>query len=199
MPGREQDAGRSTVARRILDAASQLFYAEGVRAVSADRVIADADVSKVTFYRHFRTKDALVVAYLSELADGERAAFEALCATHPGDPASTLRDYAASVGEQSCATGFRGCPFINAAAEYPHADHPVRAVVDRRRSWLLGATASLLAELGVDAPGDVAEELLMVRDGAMVAGYVGRPEVVAAALLRAGTAIVDARRVQAPA
>lgn len=199
MVGQSQATGRSPVAGRILDAASQLFYAEGARAVSADRVIADAGVSKVTFYRHYRTKDALVVAYLTELAAAERAAFDALRAAHPGDPAGTLRAYAEGVGQQSCASGFRGCPFINAAAEYPLPDHPVRAVVDQRRSWLLGATATLVGELGVESPEDVAEELLMLRDGAMVAGYVGRPEVVAAALLRAGTAIVADRRVRATA
>lgn len=50
---------------RILDAATRRYYAEGIRAVSADRLIADAGVSKVTFYRHFPTKDDLITAYLS--------------------------------------------------------------------------------------------------------------------------------------
>lgn len=189
-------------AARILAAASRLFYADGIRAVSADRVIAAAEVSKVTFYRHFPTKDALVVAYLSAVAAAERDGVDAARAAHPDDPAAVLAGYADVLGAQSCAPGFRGCPFINAAAEYADPDHPVRAVVAEHRAWLATSAAGLLADLGVpDAPA-VAEELVMLRDGAMVAGYVGgeeRARTVAAALRRAGEAIVAAHRAGAPA
>jgi AcrR family transcriptional regulator len=64
----------SPVAARILTAAAALFYADGIRAVSADRVIAEAGVSKVTFYRHFPTKDLLVAAYLTAVSQGSAAA-----------------------------------------------------------------------------------------------------------------------------
>ncbi|VTR78549.1 TetR/AcrR family transcriptional regulator [Cellulomonas hominis] len=187
----------SAVADRILAAASRLFYADGIRAVSADRVIAAAEVSKVTFYRHFPAKDALVVAYLTAIAAAERAALDAARAEHPGDPAAVLRAYADALGRESCAPGFRGCPFINAAAEYADAGHPVRAVVAEHRRWMVATAAGLLAELGVPDPEDTAEELVILRDGAMVAGYVGgeeRGRAVAAALQHAGAAIVAAHR-----
>jgi AcrR family transcriptional regulator len=187
----------SVVADRILAAASRLFYADGIRAVSADRVIAAAEVSKVTFYRHFPTKDALVVAYLTALAGAERGALDAARAEHPGDPAAVLRAYAEALGRQSCAPGFRGCPFINAAAEYADAGHPVRAVVAEHRRWMIATAAGLLAELGVPDPEGAAEELVILRDGAMVAGYVGgeeRAPAVAAALHHAGAAVVAAHR-----
>ncbi len=189
----------SPVAGRILAAASGLFYADGIRAVSADRVIAAAGVSKVTFYRHFPTKDALVVAYLGAVADAERAAVDAARAAHPADPAAVLRGYADVLGSESCAPGFRGCPFINAAAEYADPDHPVRAVVAQHRRWLVGTATALLTDLGVPGAARAAEELAMLRDGAMVAGYVGdgaRP--VADALHRAGAAIVAAHRAAGP-
>src|SRR5690554_4995854 len=101
------------VRERILDAAVRLFYGEGIRAVSADRIIADAGISKVTFYRHFRTKDDLVVAYLEHVSATEREQLAAARAAHPGDPTGVLRWYAASLGDASCSPGFRGCAFIN--------------------------------------------------------------------------------------
>lgn len=187
----------SPVAARILRAAAGLFYADGIRAVSADRVIAAAGVSKVTFYRHFATKDALVVAYLTAVADAERAALAAAEARHPDDPATVLRGYADVLGREACAPGFRGCPFINAAAEYADPQHPVRAVVAEHRRWMVAAAAALLGRLGLTDPAAAAEELVILRDGAMVAGYVGgeeRARVVAAALQHAGAAVVAAHR-----
>lgn len=184
-------------AARILDAASRLFYADGIRAVSADRVIAAAEVSKVTFYRHYPTKDALVVAYLGAVDAAERAALDVVRAEHPGDPGAVLRGYADALGRQSCTAGFRGCPFINAAAEYADPAHPVRLVVAEHRRWMVGAAADLLADLDVPDATAVAEDLVMLRDGAMVAGYVGgqeRARVVTATLQHAGAAIVAAHR-----
>lgn len=188
----------SPVAARILQAAARLLYADGIRAVSADRVIAAAGVSKVTFYRHFPTKDALVVAWLSAVAAAERAALDAVRAAHPDDAGAVLRGYAEGLGAESCRPGFRGCPFINAAAEYADPEHPVRAVVAEHRRWMVGTAADLLADLGLADPVGAAEELVVLRDGAMVAGYVGGPEraaAVAATLRHAGAAVVAAHRV----
>jgi AcrR family transcriptional regulator len=176
---------------RILAAAAEHYYAEGIRAASADRLIGAAQVSKVTFYRHFPTKDDLVAAYLSLTAAREVEAFSAARARLVGDPAAVLRWYAETVGELSCGAGFRGCPFINAAAELPLADHPGRAVIDEHRQWLTGQVAELLAELGVADSDARAEQLMMLRDGAMVSGYLGHaPEQVADALVTAGRAII---------
>jgi AcrR family transcriptional regulator len=185
-------AGRASgVRERILDAATARFYASGIRAVSADRVIADAGVSKVTFYRHFGTKDELVQAYLSALAAQERDRVRRQRDRHPGNPAAVLRWYAAGVGLLSCAPGFRGCPFINAAAEYAEPGHPARVVVESHRAWLRGQAVDLLRDLGIEAPEPVAAILMMLRDGAMIDGYLsGSPEDVAARLLDAGTAVL---------
>lgn len=192
-----RDAPRapSAVRLRILDAARRRFYADGVRAVSADRLIEEAAVSKMTFYRHFRTKDDLVVAYLREVVAEEQAALAAARVAHPDDPAGVLRAYAEGVGALACASGFRGCAFLNAAAEYPDPAHPVRDVVDAYRAWLRGEVVELVTALGVpaDRAAAVADELQMLRDGAMVAGTLdGSPQRVAERLVAAGTAVVRA-------
>ncbi|WNM25725.1 TetR/AcrR family transcriptional regulator [Demequina capsici] len=178
----------AAVRERILGAATTLFREQGIRAVSADRILADAGVAKVTFYRHFPTKDDLVVAYLEEELESARA----VVASAEGLPREwRTQAFVKAMGEQMCLPGFRGCPFINAAAEYPDASHPVRAVVTRFRAWLIGEIAVQLAGLGVEDPGARAAEIMMVRDGAMVAGYLtGDPDGVTAALQRAVGAIV---------
>jgi len=179
------------VRERILDAAVEHYYAEGIRAVSADKLIAAAHVSKVTFYRHFPSKSDLVAAYLQIRSDEERSAVLAAREDHAGDPRAVLRWYAEVVGQLSCAAGFRGCPFINAAAELPDGDHPGRQVIDAHRVWLTGQIAEILGEIGVDDAAVKAEQLMMLRDGAMVSGYLGRaPDQVTTTLTTAGRSII---------
>jgi AcrR family transcriptional regulator len=185
--------GPAPARERILAAAARRYYTDGIRAASADRLLAEAGVSKVTFYRHFPTKDDLVVAYLKQASAAERDQVQAHRAAHPDDPAGTLRWYAITIGELSCGKGFRGCPFINAAAELPDAEHAGRRLVTEHRAWLTACAAELLTAMGVPAAEAKAEQLMMLRDGAMVAGYLGRtPESVAASLIAAGTAVIRA-------
>jgi AcrR family transcriptional regulator len=135
--GRPRDAGAqrsSPVRERILAAANEHFYAEGIRAVSADRLIAAAGVSKVTFYRHFPSKDDLVLAYLEGRAALERHALEQLRG-QAGDACGTLLAIARAIADMSCSPGFRGCPFINAAAEFADPVHPARTAVAAHRAW----------------------------------------------------------------
>lgn len=183
----------SPVRQRILAAADVLFYAEGIRAVSADRVIAEAGVSKVTFYRHFPTKDELVLEYVRGRLEVERAVFEE--AREGRTALETLREVAAIIAEVTCAQGFRGCPHINAAAEYPDPQHPVRLAVAEHRAWFTEAFAQLLREVGVkkEKVAQAAEQLMMLRDGAMIAGYLAGPAPARAASLEAaGRAIIEA-------
>ncbi|UWX96686.1 TetR/AcrR family transcriptional regulator [Arthrobacter zhaoxinii] len=176
----------SGVRERILAQASGLFYREGIRAVSADKIIAAADTTKVTFYRHFRSKDDLVMAYLQE----QSARMRAWAADLDPDPCTGLLRFAEATGSQACEAGFRGCPFINAAAEYTDPDHPVRAVVSEHRAWLHSLVTGRLQQLGAADAGRLADQLLMLRDGAMVHGHVGDGTAVGPALAAAGKALV---------
>jgi AcrR family transcriptional regulator len=179
------------VRERILDAATRRYYADGIRAVSADRLIAEAGVSKVTFYRHFPTKDDLITAYLTQQVAWSEGLLKQKRAELAGDPGAVLRWYAEGIGTLACAPGFRGCAFINAVAELSQPDHPGHRVVMDHRTWLVGQFAELLTELGIADVDAKAEQLMMLRDGAMVAGYVGRtPEAVAGTLTAAGRAVI---------
>lgn len=176
---------------RILEAAMQQYYAEGIRAASADKLIAAAGVSKVTFYRHFPTKDDLVAAYLETHARRERDAMAQKRATMSTDPAGVLLWYAAAVGEASCSPGARGCAFINAAAELPDESHPGRIIISAHRAWLTGQLIELLEQLGLPDCGARAEHIMMLRDGAMVSGYLGQsPDQIATLLVNAVRATI---------
>lgn len=183
---------RSTTAtrERILDAANDLFYGEGIRATSADRIIAEAGITKVTFYRHFPSKSDLVVAYLTQQANGEQAWFSSL--RREGDPAGSLRAIADGIGGASCAPGFRGCAFINAAAEFADPNEPARGVVTEHRRWMLGEFAEIATEAGASDPLAAARQLLLLRDGAMVNGYLGENASVQDSLAAAFDAVIGA-------
>ncbi|MBO3086614.1 TetR/AcrR family transcriptional regulator [Cellulomonas fengjieae] len=190
-PATRTGTGADTRAR-ILGAANELFYAHGIRATSADRIIEQVGITKVTFYRHFRSKSDLVVAYLGEQAAGERAWIDGLF--RAGDAVGSLHALAADIGSASCRPGFRGCAFINAAAEFSDPADPVRQTVDEHRRWMLGAFARIAAEAGVSDVDSVARQLMILRDGAMVNGYLDDPTSVADSLGAAFTSVIATAR-----
>jgi AcrR family transcriptional regulator len=187
--GAARPASKVPMRERIVAAATELFYAQGIRAVSAEKIIAQVGITKVTFYRHFPTKDDLIVAYLERRAAWEREAI-AGARQAASDVPEVFRIVAEAIGAESCRPGFRGCPFINAAAEYADPDHPVRRAVDAHRRWFRQAIVDLLDEIGVPDSARAADELVMLRDGAMVSGYLSDPAIVAGALYNAGRAVI---------
>ncbi|MER6121321.1 TetR/AcrR family transcriptional regulator [Streptomyces sp. NPDC001795] len=170
----DRAAPRSQPRERLLETASHLFYAEGIQAVGVDRLIAEGAVTKATFYRHFPSKDDLVVAYLRGRDAAIRAQFAAGTA-EVASPEQALDLLVAGIADETCGAGFRGCPFINAAAEYPDPQHPVRQAIDEHRSWFRDALTSLAAACGHPDPPAAAAMLVLLRDGAMVGGYLDGP------------------------
>src|SRR4051794_30766807 len=174
--------------QRILDDANELFYTYGIRATSADRIIEQVGITKVTFYRHFRTKSDLVVAYLGQQSAAEQTWM--MSAVHEGDPLATARTIAAGIGAASCGPGFRGCAFINAAAEYPDPQDPVRLAVDAHRGWIIEFFAEIAEQAGTRDVKSVANQLMILRDGAMVNGYLGDSLALAASLEAGFTSVL---------
>lgn len=182
-------ASKVPIRERIVEAATALFYAQGLRAVSAEKIIAQVGITKVTFYRHFPTKDDLIVAYLERRAKWERDAI-AHARQSADDVPDVFRIIAQAIGAESCSPGFRGCPFINAAAEYADPEHPVRRVVDAHRRWFKQTIQDLLDEISIPDSARVADQLVMLRDGALVSGYLSDPSTLADALCNAGRAVI---------
>jgi AcrR family transcriptional regulator len=175
----------SSARARVLDTATRLFYTEGIHTVGIDRVIADAAVAKATFYHHFPSKEDLVLTYLATEYDRQRVLLSAV----EGTGLERLELILAKLAETSTGPGFRGCPFLNAAAEFADPQHPVRRIVDEYRTWYRDLMREILT--AADRP-DVdrkADLLLLVRDGITVAGGLGDQAAVQAGIETALAAV----------
>lgn len=168
---------------RLLDTASRLFYAEGLHAVGVDRVIAEAQVTRATLYRHFRSKDDLLVAYLTQVDEAIRARVNA-ARDEGASPEDAIRALGRGIADDIRRDGFRGCAFLNAAAEYPDPDHPVHQAVLKHRRWFLDTVTGLFADTGKPDAEPAGRHFVMMRDGAMAAGCLTDPEAVGDTFLR---------------
>jgi AcrR family transcriptional regulator len=187
-------------ARRVLDAASELFYDRGIHAVGVDTIAAAAGVTKKTLYDRFGSKEELVVAYLQHRDARWRAhlAAELERVPEPGvDRVLAVFDAAISWSDANTP---KGCSAINARAEIGdgHDGHPVFPEVSRQKTWLLGVFAELLEEADVEDPTGTAATMMLLYDGALVTigmETFGRPFEHARAVAR--TVLSDARGIPA--
>jgi len=125
---------------RILAAAHALFYRDGVRATGIDRIIARSAVAKATFFRHFPSKNDLVLAFLDDRHAVWMAWFEAALARHGGRPDALVR----SMAEWFAAPEFRGCAFLNSVAELGGDAPAVLAIARRHKAEIAKAIERLL-------------------------------------------------------
>lgn len=167
---------------RLLRVAADLFYREGIHAVGVDRILAEAGVTRATMYRHFKGKEVLVEAYLGLEDETIRGYFREAAAT-AGPDADMLELVIDGIAEDIARYHTRGCPFINAAAEYPAPDSPVRQLIAQHRNWFRGALQE--AAGGRDNPEQVAASLVLLRDAALVGGYLDGIDTTRTAFVRA--------------
>jgi len=167
-PAAQRPRAASAAYQRILATATELFISTGIRTVGVDRLIAESGVARATFFRHFPTKDDLVVAFLEAQAADARRALSAVRAGPEGARALLAEIASGAKAGMEC-TGFRGCEFINTAAEYSDPQHKTRIVVDRHRAWVRDLMVDSLVELGHPTPSGTAEVLFTMRTGAIVA------------------------------
>lgn len=163
----------SAARTRLLRTASEIFYAEGIHHIGVDRILDRAEVTRSTFYRHFPGKEDLVLAYIRALDAAVRASLEKSIGAEPTPgPEHRLQALTDLMSMQICKPGFRGCAFINAAAEYPDPDSPVHRAVLDHRTWLSETVTDALRHAGHPDPDQAARQFMMLRDGAMVSGYL---------------------------
>ena len=115
---------KSAARQRIVETAERLFYAEGIRNVGIDRIIAEAGVAKMTLYNHFASKDDLILAVLQYREQQFDAQFETGIAAHVREGMNRLEAFFATLKNWFESPGFRGCSFINARIELADAEHP---------------------------------------------------------------------------
>lgn len=178
-------AWRSQPARdRILSTAHDLFYADGIRATGIDRIIAEAGVTKVTFYRHFPSKNDLIVAFLDLRHRQWMTWFEQAVQRHGAGPQALV----GAMAEWFSEPGFRGCAFLNSASEFGAALPQVLDIV-RRHKQDVAAVVERLLPPGAHRQADAAA-LCIALDGAMArAAFAPAPSEALAALGRLVRAI----------
>ncbi|MXQ14022.1 TetR/AcrR family transcriptional regulator [Microvirga makkahensis] len=184
------DAG--DLREKILETASRLFYRRGVRAVGVDLVVAEAGVAKTSLYRHFRTKDDLVAAFLAREDQDFWSTWDAVTEQHKDDPQAELDAHLEWIGERVGRPNYRGCPQINVAAEFPEADHPARKVAATHKRELRHRLKGIAERLGVGRPDEVAGQLALLINGAFVSSQMLETGEAIALLRQAADALIAA-------
>lgn len=151
---------------RVLDTAAELFYRDGIRAIGIDTIIAESGVAKMSLYRNFASKDALIAAYLTRQQDAYWQRWDHAVAAHPGDPAAQLRAVVAAIEARVNRPGYRGCPFSNAITEFPEPDHPGRAVALANKAELRVRLRALASAMQARDPALLGDQLLLLIEGA---------------------------------
>ncbi len=192
-PTHDEASGDRMGARaRILAAAAELFYREGVRAVGVDAVVDKAGVAKMSLYRAFPSKNDLVAAFLAEHDSRYWQWWDSVLARHPGDPRAQLLALFRGLAKKTSNPAFRGCPFINTAVEFPEPDHPGRAVAVANKAELRRRLGELTTALGAPHPARLADQLLLLMEGAYCAGSVMGPHGPSAVAASAAEALITA-------
>ena len=161
-----------SVRERLLTAANDLFYEEGVHTVGIDRVLERAGVAKASLYGTFGSKDELVRAYLEERGRRRRKRITDRIAQYD-DPRVRILSIFDLLGEIALETSFRGCAFVRACAEGPGGPAtPARQVSSNQRGWTRDLFVRLATDLGARDPVLLGRQLSLLYDGAVIAAWM---------------------------
>jgi AcrR family transcriptional regulator len=188
------EAERKKPARqRILDAASEMFYRDGVRAVGIDAIIARSGVAKMSLYRNFPSKDALVTAWLEDRNAFFWRRWDKAEASRAGDPCGQLEAILDMIAATASHPKWRGCPFLNTTTEFPEPDHPARTVILVHKRAVRQRLRALAAVARSRDPDLLAQQLQLLIDGAYAIGQSLGPDGLTKTVASAGRALVIAQ------
>lgn len=191
-PVHESETARLPPRERILAAACDLFYRQGIRAVGVDAIAEAAGTNKMTLYRHFASKDELVAEYLRRLWGEKDASWQRLCADYPSDPKGQLQAWLHEVAQQVTDPTSRGCAIANAAVELPEKHHPARCVIEQCKQKSRERLVELCRAAKIEQPELLADQLFMLLEGALVCTQATGRNGPADQFVRAGQALIDA-------
>jgi AcrR family transcriptional regulator len=178
---------------RLLAVAGDLFYRQGIRSVGVDEIVAAANVAKMSLYRSFASKDELAAAYLTERDERYWRWWDGTVARHPGEPRRQLKALFLSLAERTTRLNWRGCPFTNAAAEFPEADHPARRIAEANKRELHRRLRALAAAAGARRPAALADQLVLLFEGAYTTAQTFGADGPAKSVADAADALVAAQ------
>ncbi|MFL6602663.1 MAG: TetR/AcrR family transcriptional regulator [Steroidobacteraceae bacterium] len=190
-------APRVSARERLLAAADELFYENGINTVGIDRVIERAGVAKASLYDCFGSKDELVRSYLLARSEARRARITERL-SHYHTPEEKILSIFDLLGELAAQPGFRGCAFVRAGADANSSDK-VKSVCEQSRAFILGKFTDLAREAGASDPGLLGKQLVLLYDGASIAAYLdGNRDAASAARTLAAQMLSSARGAAKP-
>ncbi len=179
---------------RLIQEAMDLFYRHGFHAVGLDRILAAVGVTKTTFYNHFESKDDLVLAVLERRDRLELDAWRQAVQERGGaDPRARLLAAFDVLHEWFNEDAFRGCMFINAAAEFPSPHDPARKTARRHQEGLIEILREAASEAGASDPDGVAQQLHLLLEGAIVVRHVSGDDGAAPRARAAAQLVLEAQ------
>ena len=182
---------RPSARDRILAAADELFYEEGILSVGIDRVIERAGVAKATLYSLFGSKDELVRAYLLRHNQTWHDRLTGELTARYADPRERLLGVFDVLGERSAEIDFHGCAFVNAVAETPPGG-PLEGVCDSARGWVTDLFTDLARQAGAADPVALGRQLALLYHGATLSARMDRDLTAASTARAAAVTLLDA-------
>jgi AcrR family transcriptional regulator len=176
---------------RIISTARDLFRKHGIRGIGVDAIADVAGTNKMTLYRHFGSKDDLVVACLREVASEAEAIWSGFEAAHPGDPLAQLHAWLRCGAECAIGDG-RGCDMANAAVELAESDHPARCFIEAFKTEQRDRLAKLCRGTGIAKADLLADALSLLLEGARVSRQSAGVEGPCARFVTIGGAVIAA-------
>lgn len=184
--------GKKTAAIRVFEAARDLFYHRGIRAVGVDEIVCKAGVTKPSLYRAFASKDDLIAACLEESGREGRAALQEALEEAGTDPRDQLRAMMRYFARKVASPDFRGCPMSNTAVEIPEPGHPGRAVLENCKADTRATIVAITRDLHIDRPEELADGLILIIEGGMAAHHIFGSQGPCSAMVATSDALIDA-------
>lgn len=179
---------------RLIDAASHRFYRNGFRDVGLDQILADVGISRTAFYKHFESKDDLLLAAVKAQDEWVREHFRSAVTKAGGkSPRERLLAFFDVVSEIVRREDFRGCFFVNVAIEFPLPHDPAHIAAAENKRAMRTIIEELARDAGADDPHALARELMLVMEGAYVSRQLTGDEGVAEVARHAGEVLIDRR------
>lgn len=159
---------KSDARQRIIETAERLFYAEGIRGVGIDRIIAEAEVAKMTLYNHFASKDDLILGVLHYREEKFGDMFERWMERHLKKGMDRIEAFFAALKDWFKSPGFRGCAFINACVELADADHAASQFSAEHKVKFYAKLTEIITETAGPKAATVAPAIALLVEGAIV-------------------------------
>ncbi|MBX3354560.1 MAG: TetR/AcrR family transcriptional regulator [Phycisphaeraceae bacterium] len=163
-----------TTRERLIDEAVDLFYQRGFQAVGLDQILHRVGITKTAFYKHFESKDDLIVAVLHK-RDGDDLAEMVKCMDELGgrDPRKRLLALFEVLDRMLRDPGFRGCLFMNAATEFPLQNDPIHRAAAAHGDHIAEIVHKCITDLGLADPAKLTRQIMLIFGGAIAARHVG--------------------------